>query len=166
MKKLKRIIYAIFFCLSLTLSPVSCLATHFYTATLDELVKSSNFVFVGEVKNVGRTLMGYRKASLAVREKIKGKDMAEMTVKYGESWFQSQANVPVLNKGKQYLFFIVDIEGELHLAGITGSKYYSVEDSGEVMCGDEKINVNACIEKGREIVAGETKQPVPRPFPL
>jgi hypothetical protein len=85
-----------------------------------------------------------------------------MQVKYGKPWYSSQTNVPVLTGGKQYLFFLKERGAEFLLAGITGQRYYLVEDNGEVLCGDKAEAVKKCIERGRKIVSdqkNETRDP-------
>nr|MDU9044452.1 hypothetical protein [Candidatus Electrothrix aestuarii] len=139
--------------MSLLVKPGSAVGTHFYTATLQELIDGVDFVFIGKVKNVERTFWGYRRATLQVTERIKGESLSEMSVNYGARWYDSQANVSVLITGRRYLFFILEIEGKLQLAGITGPRYYLIEDNDDVLCGDENIPVTECIERGVEIVS-------------
>lgn len=161
MNKKKKIPLTIVCIVSLLIATCS-FATHYYYATLDELVRKSDFVFVGEVTTVGRTIMGYRKAKLRVMERIKGAVLSEMPVKYGEPWYSSQVNVPILTEGKQYLFFLVKGESEYLLAGITGPTYYLVYDNGEVLCGDKAEAVKKCIERGRSIVSDQEYQEIRR----
>jgi hypothetical protein len=161
MSKVKKIAYTTIFCVVSLLISSPSFATHFYSASLDELISKSDFVFIGEVKAVGRTFFGYRKATLRTLEKIKGNALSEISVKYGEPWHHSQSNVPVLIEGRQYLFFLVESESEFLLAGVTGSRYYLVDGAGEVLCGDEKILVKECIERGRKIVVDPKKRSKP-----
>lgn len=158
MNKIKKIPLTIACCIVSFLISTYSFATHYYYATLDELVRKSDFVFVGEVKTVGRTLFGYRKAKLTVIEQIKGTVLSEIPVKYGTPWYSSQVNVPILTEGKKYLFFLKERGSEFLLAGITGPRYYLVEDNGEVLCGDKTEVVKKCIERGRKIVSDQENQ--------
>lgn len=126
-------------------------ATHFYNPSLSELVKGSDFVFVGEVLKVRRTFLGYRRTTLKMLEPIKGDAPREVEVRYGESWVQSQANVPVLRERERYLFFVVYSEHAFLLAGITGAVYYRIDSNGEVLCGQERLPLKECTEKARKL---------------
>jgi len=128
-------------------------ATHFYTPTLSELVSGSDLVFVGEVDKVGRTLLGYRRATLRVLAPVKGDASNELVLKYGESWFQSQTNVPILMEKERYLFFAVEVDYEFLLAGITGPSYYRIERNGEVLCGEKRLLLSECTEKIRKLAS-------------
>lgn len=139
--------------LVLLLTALNSNATHFYSPNLSELVKGSDFMFVGEVAKNRRSLLGYRRSTLKMLEPIKGNVPSEVTVKYGESWFQSQVNVPILKEGERYLFFVADIENELLLAGITGSVYYRIDENGEVQCGQEKLLLDKCTENARRLTS-------------
>lgn len=158
MSRLKKINYALIYCLTSLLIYSYSYATHYYVATLDELVRESDVVFMGEVKTDDRTWWGYRKATLRTIAVIKGNALSEMQVKYGKPWYSSQTNVPVLTGGKQYLFFLKERGSEFLLAGITGQRYYLVEDNGEVLCGDKAEAVKKCIERGRKIVSDQKNE--------
>ena len=74
----KRGIWVVFVALTLLLFVPNSHATHFYSATLSELVKGSDFVFVGEVAKVRRTFLGYRRTTLKILEPVKGNTPSDL----------------------------------------------------------------------------------------
>jgi len=127
-------------------------ATHSRPAPLKSLMGYANYVFVGEALESNRTILGYYKSKIKLITKLKGTPPPSIVVKYGELWFQPQANVPRLKSGEKYLFFVRKEDSKLWLMG-PGPKYYLVEKNGKVLCGDETILLEMCLEKGRELIS-------------
>ncbi len=130
-------------------------ATHSRPAPLSAMMPYADFVFVGEALETSRTLFGYHTSKIKVITVVKGAPSTTMVVKYGETWLQSQENVPILKNGTKYFFFVRKKDDKLWLMG-PGPKYFPIEENGEVLCGDEKIQLNNCVERGRKIAASDS----------
>jgi hypothetical protein len=119
---------------------------HLIALSFGELARESKYIFVGEVLRAKRRWDGSMLSSIKVERVIKGAPPKNVNVLYGQAYNVAQEDLTQLKVGCSYIFYITDYEKKLYLLGVTGKDYYLISNN-KVLCGDDKISVDACIER-------------------